>query len=83
VETPAPNPSDSEDVTTALETAEIFAKKGDATEVAHWLSRAAECARRDGNEVRASEIERAAGALAEPAEPAAAAAAAAAAEPTA
>ena len=63
METPAPYPNDSEDVVTALETAAIFAAKGDAIEAGHWVGRAAECATQSGNAVRASELERAAAML--------------------
>jgi hypothetical protein len=63
VETPAPNPSDSEDVTTALETAAIFAAKGDVTETAHWLSRAAESASLHGDTLRAAVLARAVASL--------------------
>ena len=66
METPAPNPSDSEDVATALETAAIFAAKGDGSEAAHWLRRAAECASQNGDDSRASELARALSELAEP-----------------
>ncbi len=59
METPAPNPSDSEDVATALETAAIFAQKGDVTETAHWISRAAESASLHGDTLRASILARA------------------------
>jgi hypothetical protein len=59
VETPAPNPSDSEDVATALETAAIFAAKGDVSETAHWISRAAESASLHGDMLRASILARA------------------------
>jgi hypothetical protein len=63
VETPAPNPSDSEDVVTALETAAIFAQKGDVTETAHWLSRAAESASLHGDTLRAAVLARAVASL--------------------
>jgi hypothetical protein len=66
VETPAPNPSDSEDVVTALETAAIFAQKGNAAEAAHWLLRAAEGASQRGDSPRASVLARAAAELDEP-----------------
>ena len=58
METPAPNPSDSEDVVTALETAAIFAQKGDAAEAAHWLHRAAVGASQHGDPPRASALAR-------------------------
>jgi len=66
VETPAPNPSDSEDVVTALETAAIFAHKGNATEAAHWVLRAAEGANQHGDASRALVLSRAAAELEEP-----------------
>jgi hypothetical protein len=71
VETPAPNPSDSEDVVTALETAAIFAQKGDASEAAHWLLRAAEGASQHGDSPRASVLARAAAEIDEPYAPSA------------
>ena len=46
---PAPNESDPEDVTTALETAAIFAAKGDVAEASRWLGRAADFANLAGN----------------------------------
>lgn len=66
METPAPNPSDSEDVVTALETAAIFAQKGNAAEAAHWLLRAAEGASQRGDSPRAAVLARAAAELDEP-----------------
>jgi hypothetical protein len=65
VETPAPTPADPEDVVTALETAAIFAAKGDSTEAARWLGRAADFAILSGNGARAETLARSARALSE------------------
>jgi hypothetical protein len=63
VQTPAPIQSDSEDVTTALETAAIFAARNDVSEAARWLRRAAEWASQHGDHARASGFVRAANEL--------------------
>lgn len=65
METPAPTPADPEDVVTALETAAIFAAKGDSTEAARWLGRAADFAILSGNGARAEILARSARALSE------------------
>jgi hypothetical protein len=65
VETPAPNPTDPEDVVTALEAAAIFAAKGDTPEAARWLGRAADFASLSGNGSRAEALARSARALSE------------------
>ena len=64
METPAPNPSDPEDVATALETAAIFAAKGDASEAARWLGRAADFATLSGDATRGGALARSARSLA-------------------
>ena len=61
---PAPNESDPEDVTTALETAAIFAAKGDVSEASRWLGRAADFANLAGNAARAETLALSARALA-------------------
>lgn len=53
-----PDPSDSEDVVSALETADVFWTKGDADEAMRWLKRAAESASDAGNDARALAIAR-------------------------
>jgi|GEM_PF-2269491 len=53
-----PEPSDSEDVVSALETADVFWTKGDADEAMRWLKRAAESASDAGNDARALAIAR-------------------------
>ncbi|HEX6278089.1 MAG TPA: hypothetical protein VFZ53_33825 [Polyangiaceae bacterium] len=65
METPAPNPTDPEDVVTALEAAAIFAAKGDVPEAARWLGRAADFASLSGNGTRAETLARSARALSE------------------
>lgn len=54
----SPEPSDSEDVVSALETADVFWTKGDADEALRWLKRAAESASDAGNDDRALAIAR-------------------------
>ena len=54
----SPEPTDSEDVVSALETADIFWTKGDADEAMRWLKRAAESASDAGNDDRALAIAR-------------------------
>ena len=53
---PAPNESDPEDVTTALETAAIFAARGDVSEASRWLGRAADFANLAGHASRAETL---------------------------
>ncbi len=55
-----PEPSDNEDVVSALETADIFWTKGDTDEALRWLKRAAETASDTGNDMRALAIARSA-----------------------
>jgi hypothetical protein len=57
---PGPEPTDSEDVALALETAQALASKGDVREALRWLRRATEAAERDGNDARTLAIARAA-----------------------
>jgi hypothetical protein len=57
---PGPDPSDSEDVTVALQTARALQKKGDLRESLRWLRRAADAAGGDGNDRRALVLARAA-----------------------
>jgi hypothetical protein len=54
----SPEPTDSEDVASALETADVFWTKGDADEAMRWLKRAAESASDAGNDDRALAIAR-------------------------
>ncbi len=54
----SPEPTDSEDVVSALETAEIFWTKGDTDEALRWLKRAAESASDAGSDDRALAIAR-------------------------
>jgi len=54
----SPEPTDSEDVVSALETADVFWTKGDADEAMRWLKRAAESASDAGNDDRALAIAR-------------------------
>jgi hypothetical protein len=57
---PGVDPSDSDDVTVALQTARALQKKGDLHESLRWLRRAADAAERDGNDRRAVALARAA-----------------------
>ena len=54
----SPEPSDSEDVVSALETADVFWTKGDADEAIRWLKRASDSAMDAGNEMRGIAIMR-------------------------
>src|ERR1700690_156763 len=53
-----PEPSDNEDVVSALETADIFWAKGDTGEALRWLKRAADTASDAGDDMRALAIAR-------------------------
>lgn len=53
-----PEPSDNEDVVSALETADIFWAKGDTSEALRWLKRAADTASDAGDDMRALAIAR-------------------------
>ncbi len=53
-----PEPSDNEDVVSALETADIFWTKGDTSEALRWLKRAADTASDAGDDMRALAIAR-------------------------
>jgi hypothetical protein len=57
---PAPDPSDSEDVVVALQTARALQRKGDLQDAVRWLRRAADAAGGDGNDRRALALARAA-----------------------
>src|SRR5258707_7304395 len=57
---PGPDPSDSEDVIVALQTARALQKKGDLPESLRWLRRAADVAEQTGNDRRALVLARAA-----------------------
>jgi 3-deoxy-7-phosphoheptulonate synthase len=57
-EIPAPNSSDSEDVSWALETANARWKRGDREDALSWVKRAASAAREAQQEDRAAELER-------------------------
>jgi hypothetical protein len=57
---PAPDPSDSDDVVVALQTARALQRKGDLQESLRWLRRAADAAGNDGNDRRALALARAA-----------------------
>src|SRR5512145_1620785 len=58
--TPRPEPSDSDGVLLALETARALEEQGDIREVARWLCRAADEAAKDGNDERVLVLARAA-----------------------
>lgn len=73
---PEPLPNDSEDLSTALETAAIFGAQGDVREAVRWVRRAAELAGDAGDDMRALALARAVadlGASVAPSPPAAAA----------
>ncbi|MCS6901413.1 MAG: hypothetical protein RMJ98_17325, partial [Myxococcales bacterium] len=57
-EIPAPRPSDSEDVSWALETASALWKRGDQEAALSWVKRAVAAAREASQEERAVELER-------------------------
>jgi hypothetical protein len=57
-EIPAPNSSDSEDVSWALETAGVLWKRGDHVDALSWVKRAVAAAREASQEERAAELER-------------------------
>lgn len=63
IEIPAPVAGDSESVATALETAAVFAAKGDSAEALRWVKRAAESASEDGDDARILTLARTAAAL--------------------
>lgn len=52
IEIPAPIDQDPDSVVTALETAAVFASKGDATEALRWLKRAADSAGEGADDMR-------------------------------
>jgi hypothetical protein len=56
---PEPQPTDPEDLSTALETAAIFSAQGDVREAMRWVRRAAELAGDAGDDVRALTLARA------------------------
>ncbi len=58
IEIPRPALADNETVITALETAAVFRKKGDAQEAMRWLRRAAESAGEAGDDARALALSR-------------------------
>ena len=58
--TPAPDPSDSEGVLLALETARALEARGDTNEATRWLRRAATEAEKQGNDARVLEFAHAA-----------------------
>ena len=64
--TPAPDPTDSDDVATALETARALEAQGEMAEAARWLRRAADEAEKEGNDRRIVIFARAAADLASP-----------------
>jgi hypothetical protein len=57
---PGPEPSDSDHVKLALQSARAFEAKGDLSEAARWLRHAADAAARDGNHLRQATLARAA-----------------------
>jgi hypothetical protein len=57
---PAPDPSDSDDVVVALQTARALQRKGDLRESLRWIRRAADAAGDEGNDRRALALARAA-----------------------
>src|SRR5262245_166386 len=57
---PAPDPTDSDDVATALETARALAAQGEIAEAARWLRRAADEAEQNGHDDRVLMFARAA-----------------------
>ncbi|MGC4092554.1 MAG: hypothetical protein QM756_32680 [Polyangiaceae bacterium] len=63
IEIPSPNPSDSDTVVTALETAAVFSAKGDTAEAIRWLQRAAESAGEAGDDARTLTLARTAAEL--------------------
>jgi hypothetical protein len=63
--TPPPEPTDSDGVLLALETARALEEQGEMREVARWLRRAADEAAKDGNDERVLVLARAAADLAE------------------
>jgi hypothetical protein len=64
--TPTPDPTDSDDVAIALETARALEVQGETGEAARWLRRAADQAEQDGNDQRVVVLARAAADLASP-----------------
>lgn len=56
-------PEDDDDVVVALETARVEEERGDPSEAARWLQRAASAARKQGRPDRAGEVSRAAARL--------------------
>jgi hypothetical protein len=58
--TPDPDPSDSEGVLLALETARALEARGDTNEATRWLRRAATEAEKQGNDARVLELAHAA-----------------------
>src|SRR5688572_4125464 len=58
--TPRPTPSDSDIIVLALVTAQALEAQGEISEAAQWLRRAADQARKDGNEERVRVLVRAA-----------------------
>jgi hypothetical protein len=61
--TPRPDPSDSEDIRLALETARALEAEGDAPEAARWIRRAVDHAEKEGNDERVLVLARAAAEL--------------------
>src|SRR6185436_19535101 len=57
---PSPESNDSDDVTTALETANALWGVGDRNEAIRWLRRAAEAAEQAGDDLRSVKLARAA-----------------------
>jgi hypothetical protein len=68
---PEPQPNDSEDLSTALETAAIFSAQGDVRETVRWVRRAAELAGDAGDDMRALTLARAVADLGESVAPSA------------
>jgi hypothetical protein len=64
--TPAPEPTDSDDVALALETARALEAQGESGEAARWLRRAADQADQEGNDLRVVTLARAAADLTSP-----------------
>src|SRR4051812_39381574 len=64
--TPAPDPTDSDDVAIALQTARALEAQGEMGEAARWLRRAADEAEKEGNDQRVLTFARAAADLASP-----------------
>ena len=67
---PSPDPSDSDDVSLALEAARVLERQGDISEAVRWLRRAADEAEKDGNDLRVVALARAAADLSSRSSPA-------------